>query len=213
MVALVLVLVLVLVWVLVRVAPAATAWRWQVEQHPKHQEQPLEHPHRLRWARTRTLTRMIVQQEERVPSKEKCKVEDTVLRTTVERGVADGAEIKFPRKSEQKPGQVPGDVVMTLKQKKHRTFTRDGNDLHMSLEVSLKEALLGFSKTYKHLDGHEFEVEKKGVTKPMSVKKIRGEGMPLHGTPSEFGDLHVKFTVVMPSTITPEQAKVIETLF
>jgi DnaJ-class molecular chaperone len=156
---------------------------------------------------------MIVQQEERVPSKEKCKVEDTVLKTTVERGIADGAEIKFPRKSEQKPGQVPGDVVMTLKQKKHRTFTRDKDDLHMSLEISLKEALLGFEKTYKHLDGHEFEVVKTGVTKPMSVKKIRGEGMPQHGTPSEFGDLHVKFTVVMPTSITPEQAKVIETLF
>lgn len=156
---------------------------------------------------------MIVQQEERVPSKEKCKVEDTVLRTTVERGMADGSEIKFPRKSEQKPGQVPGDVIMTLKQKKHRIFTRDGNDLHMNMEISLKEALLGFEKTYKHLDGHEFEVAKTGVTRPMSVKKIKGEGMPLHGTPSEFGNLHVKFTVVMPSSISPEQAEVIKTLF
>ena len=36
---------------------------------------------------------MIVQQEERVPSKEKCKVEDTVLKTTVERGIADGANV------------------------------------------------------------------------------------------------------------------------
>jgi len=102
---------------------------------------------------------------------------------------------------------------MTLKQKKHRIFTRDGNDLHMNMEISLKEALLGFEKTYKHLDGHEFEVAKTGVTRPMSVKKIKGEGMPLHGTPSEFGNLHVKFTVVMPSSISPEQAEVIKTLF
>mmetsp|Transcript_4414 Transcript_4414/g.5638 ORF Transcript_4414/g.5638 Transcript_4414/m.5638 type:complete len:483 (+) Transcript_4414:87-1535(+) len=98
---------------------------------------------------------MIVQQEERVASKEKCKVEDTALATTIERGIADGAEIKFPRKSEQSPGQVPGDVIMTLKTKKHHLFTREGNDLHMTLSISLKEALLGFSKTINHLDNHE----------------------------------------------------------
>lgn len=49
---------------------------------------------------------MIVQQEERVPSKEKCKVEDTELSTVLERGIKDGAEVRFPRKSEQSPGQV-----------------------------------------------------------------------------------------------------------
>jgi DnaJ-class molecular chaperone len=156
---------------------------------------------------------MIVQQEERVPSKEKCKIEDTVLAATIERGIADGAEIKFPRKSEQSPGQVPGDVLMTLKTKKHHLFTREGNDLHMTMSISLKEALLGFSKTIQHLDDHEVEISKKGVTKPMSVKKIKGEGMCVHNFPSDFGDLHVKFIVEMPEELTEEQAEAISKLF
>lgn len=156
---------------------------------------------------------MVVQQEERVPSKEKCKVEDTALTTMVERGIAEGAEIKFPRKSEQSPGQVPGDVVMTLKTKKHAVFKREGNDLHMTMTISLKEALLGFSKTVQHLDTHEVEVETDKITRPHSVKRIKGEGMPIHNFPSDFGDLHVKFVVDMPRQLTAEQAEAIKNLF
>lgn len=147
---------------------------------------------------------MIVQQEERVPSKEKCKVEDTVLKATIERGIMDGGEIKFPRMSEQSPGQVPGDVIMKIKQRRHSTFKRDGNDLHMTMTISLKEALLGFSKTITHLDGHEVEISSKKITKPESVKRLKGEGMPVHNFPSDFGDLHVKFTVQMPTELSPQ---------
>lgn len=156
---------------------------------------------------------MIVQQEERVQSKEKCKEEETVLSLTVERGMEEGAEVKFPRMSEQSPGQVPGDVIMKLKQKRHPTFTREKNDLHMSMTITLKEALLGFSKTINHLDDHKVIISQKKITKPGFVKRVKGEGMPVHNFPSDFGDLHVKFTVQMPTSLTEEQAKAIETLF
>jgi len=74
---------------------------------------------------------MIVQQEEQVPSNEKCRQEETSLDASVERGIPDGHQIRFKFKSEQSPGKVPGDVVVTIRTKKHATFTRDGNDLHM----------------------------------------------------------------------------------
>lgn len=156
---------------------------------------------------------MIVQQEERVPSKEKCKNEDTVLKATIERGIGDGESIRFPRMAEQSPGQVPGDVVVILRQRRHSVFTREGNDLKMNMKISLKEALLGFTKTVTHLDQHEVQVTKEGITRPLSVKKIKGEGMPVHNFPSDFGDLYVEFTVEMPKSLTPEQEKAIAELF
>jgi len=156
---------------------------------------------------------MIVQQEERVPSKEKCKNEETTLSATIEKGMGDGAEIKFPRKSEQAPGQVPGDVLMKLRQQKHAVFTRNGNDLHMTMTISLKEALLGFEKTVKHLDDHEVEISRDGITNPMFVMKIKGEGMPVHNYPSDFGDLHVTFVVEMPKKLSESQKKAIAALF
>lgn len=156
---------------------------------------------------------MIVQQEERVPSQDKCKVENTEIKVTVERGVAEGGELRFARMAEQSPGQVPGDVVLTLRQKRHQVFTREGNDLHITMVITLKEALLGFSKTITHLDGHEVEISKTSVTRPFSVKKISGEGMPIHNFPSDFGDLHVKFEIKMPAAITNDQREAIERLF
>ena len=47
------------------------------------------------------------------------------------------------------------DVIVEMKQKKHSVFRREGNNLHVEIEISLKEALLGFSKILDHLDDHE----------------------------------------------------------
>ena len=154
-----------------------------------------------------------VQQQQEVPSKHRCKNEPTTLNTVVEKGMADGSSIKFERMSEQSPGQIPGDVILTLRQKKHRMFTRSGNDLKMEMTITLKEALLGFTKTITHMDDHTVEIKRKKITKPFFVKTIKGEGMPIHQFPSEFGDLHVKFIVQMPKKLNDAQKKFVEENF
>jgi DnaJ-class molecular chaperone len=141
---------------------------------------------------------MMVQQQEKVASKEKCKEEDTKLTHTVEKGMSPGAELKFPRMSEQKPGEIPGDVIVTLKQKEHTRFERKGNNLHAKLQISLKEALLGFHRAIQHLDGRVVPVARKEISSPFDVLKLQGQGMPVHEAPSEFGDLFVELLVQMP---------------
>ncbi|KAJ8599946.1 hypothetical protein CTAYLR_002820 [Chrysophaeum taylorii] len=170
-------------------------------------------PNEVRTVQREMRPGMIVQQQEEVPSKEKCKTEQTTLKAHVERGMDAGAEIRFPRMSEQLPGQIPGDVLMTLKQKPHPRFARKGNDLHMDMVITLKEALLGFSKTFDHFDGHSVTVAQSRITKPMEVKRIKGEGMPIHNFPSEHGDLFVKFQFKMPIDLTPEQKRLVDQLF
>lgn len=67
------------------------------------------------------------------------------------------------------------------------------------------QALVGFSKTLKHLDDHEFIVKKDDVTKPGEVITIEGEGMPFHNYPSQMGNLFVEFVIKMPTKLTEEQ--------
>ncbi len=67
-----------------------------------------------------------------------CKNEPKQLTMTVEKGAPDGHEVRFKGASEQTPGQVPGDVIVLMRQKQHELFTRKGNDLHMTMEISLK---------------------------------------------------------------------------
>merc|ERR1712113_228548 len=155
---------------------------------------------------------MVVQQEVMVEPKEKCKREEKTLSATIEKGMPDGEDIVFKYESEQKPGQIPGDVVLKLKTVQHPSFKRSRDTLSMKLSIPLRAALLGFETSFKHLDGHTVNLKRTGVTKPMQTIRIKGEGMPKHGTPSEFGDLIITFTVEFPAAIEPEMASGLENL-
>lgn len=96
----------------------------------------------------------------------------------------------------------------------------------------LKDALLGFTSSFQHLDGRTVEVTRKEVTPPglkagftieligfcfcchrsEYVHTLAGEGMPVHNYPAEKGDLHVKYTVRFPKTLTAQQKDSIKQL-
>lgn len=65
----------------------------------------------------------------------------------------------------------------------------------MDVKISLKEAIMGFSRNVKHLDNHYTEIKCDEVVSPNQVKIIKGEGMPFLDDPSKKGDLHVKFII------------------
>jgi len=148
---------------------------------------------------------MFIQQQQEVPSKEKCKNEETVIDVQVEKGMRDGESLTFPRMAAQMPGMLPGSVIFTVKTIKHRKFERRGDDLHMKMQVTLREALLGWTQRVRHLDGHYVEFGTTSVTKPFQVIKIQGEGMPLRDDPASFGNLYVKVEVEFPPALTQEQ--------
>ena len=101
---------------------------------------------------------------------------------------------------------------MKLKSIPHNTFKRNRDTLSMKLAIPLRAALLGFETAFKHLDGHSVSVKRSGVTKPGQVLRIKGEGMPKHGTPSEFGDLLITFTVDFPKSVEGALADGLESL-
>merc|ERR1740124_631740 len=144
---------------------------------------------------------MIVQQEVMIESKKKCKREEKTLSATIEKGMPDGEDIVFKYESEQKPGQIPGDVVLKLKSVPNPMFERSRDTLTMKLSIPLRAALLGFETSFKHLDGHTVTVKRTGVTRPGQTIRIKGEGMPKHGTPSEFGDLTIQFSIDFPKEV------------
>jgi DnaJ-class molecular chaperone len=72
--------------------------------------------------------------------------------------------------------------------------------------------LTGFSKTIKHLDGHDVVVKKSDVTKPGEVIEIEDEGMPHHQFSSQMGKLYVEFIFKMPTEFTEEQKTAIKNI-
>lgn len=155
----------------------------------------------------------MTQQQQEVPSKEKCKQEDTGIDLNIEKGMQSGDKLTFPRMADQRPGMLPGSLILKLKASKHSKFERKGNNLHMKISVTLQEALLGFKQNIRHLDGHIVELKRDKITSDQDVIKIKGEGMPLKDDPASFGDLNVLANVVFPNTLTKEQREGVARIF
>ena len=74
----------------------------------------------------------------------------------------------------------------------------------------VRDALVGFERTIRHLDGHPVTISNSGVSQPHQVLVLQGEGMPVHGVPSEVGSLHVELMVSLPSRVSQEEERWLE---
>lgn len=141
----------------------------------------------------------VVQQQQEVASRERCRLEMAMLNVMVERGMDTGDTVVFAGMGEQIPKKMPGDISLTLKMTPHAVFTRTGNDLRMDVTISLKEAMLGFTRTIQHLDERRLEITFDTMTQPMQIIKVTGEGMPFVGDATTFGDLFIRCLYRMPT--------------
>ncbi|KAG8342642.1 putative chaperone protein DNAj [Trypanosoma vivax] len=137
---------------------------------------------------------------------------DVELVLDVEAGIPEGHTVTFEMEADESPDLIPGDFLLHVRTQPHDRFSRreNGVDLDTTLTVTLKEALLGFERSFPHLDGKEFTVRAEGVTPYGTVLKLSGKGMPRHHVPSERGDLYVKVLFDMPAFLTDSQRKELE---
>lgn len=130
-------------------------------------------------------------------------------------GVPGGVTLAVQGEGGTMPNAIPGDLHVHIEQIPHKDFTRRGDDLTVTMEVSLSEALLGVQRPLRLLDGRTVSLKAGGddsVLKQDAVIKIAGEGMPKaeHGGK---GDLYVFVNLQMPKTLNAEQRAAIETAF
>jgi len=123
-----------------------------------------------------------------------------ILEVHVEKGMEEGEKIYFRGQGDEEPGIEPGDVIIILVEKKHDTFERKENDLYMSMEIDLVDALTGMSRSVLTLDDRELIVSslQGDIIKNEDIKMIRNEGMPMKRNPFEKGNLYIKFSINFP---------------
>ncbi|KAL9128941.1 MAG: hypothetical protein Q9217_002495 [Psora testacea] len=138
------------------------------------------------------------------------------LELYIPRGSKEGEKIRIEGEADQVPDQEPGDIVFTLVQIQHSVFRRLGADLSTTIELTLAEALCGFSRVVvKHLDGRGIQIQHSHpaarVLEPGQVLKVPGEGMP-HKKSDMKGDLYLTVHVKFPDYGWLEQAQAISRL-
>ncbi len=133
------------------------------------------------------------------------------LSVDVPAGVDTGTRIKLTGQGEVGPAGGPsGDVYLEVRERKHETFVRKGDDLHATLQVPMTAAALGTVLTMETLDGPQ-EVDLRPGTQPGQVVTLRGLGVG-HLHVGGRGDLHVHVDVQVPLPDDDEQADLLRRL-
>ena len=136
-----------------------------------------------------------------------------IFTAEIDKGVEDGHIYEYEEAGDEYLNVKASPINIKVEIIPDDTFQRNGEDLKATVKISLKEALLGFTKTLKHLDDHIVKLNKIGTTKPGYVQKIIGEGMPHFNFPLEKGDLYVKYEVELPKKLSKEQREMFKELF
>ena len=133
---------------------------------------------------------------------------------TIERGARVGSRVVARNAGNEAVDRSPGDVVFELHERPHAFFARRGaHDLGAVVRLTLREALLGFEKRLRHLDGRPVALAARGVTQPGQVEVVRGRGLPREDRPLEFGDLFVEYRVQLPEAVNAAQRALLEKFF
>lgn len=126
-------------------------------------------------------------------------------------GVADGAKIRLAGKGgEGAAGAPPGDLFATVRVRPHRVFRRDGQDLHIEVPISVREAVTGADIEIPTLDGRvtlHVPPESDGGSR----LRLRGKGFPAAGKKA-VGDLYVTLRIRVPKGVDAERRAELERL-
>jgi len=98
-------------------------------------------------------------------------------------------------------GGPPGDALVEIEVAPHKIFTRQGDDIHVELPISLPEAVLGAKLDVPTPSGPVRMTVPKGANTGR-VLRLRGKGVP-RGDKSS-GDEYVTLKIVLPEQLDPE---------
>jgi DnaJ-class molecular chaperone len=126
----------------------------------------------------------------------------SALDVIVPAGTRDGQILRLRGKGEPGlGGGKPGDALVEIDVKPHRFFTREGDDFHLALPVSLSEAILGADVRVPSTTGAVSMRVPKGVNTGR-VLRLKGKGVVRPD--GSRGDQYVNINVVLPDKIDPE---------
>lgn len=136
--------------------------------------------------------------------------EGASLDVAIPKGSADGQILRLRGKGEPGLGDgPPGDALITLSVRPHALFRRDGNDILLTLPITIDEAVLGAKIDTPTIDGPVTLTIPKGASGGQ-ILRLRGRGVDRAGATAR-GDQKVELRIVAPPEIDDALAEFMET--
>jgi molecular chaperone DnaJ len=132
-------------------------------------------------------------------------------RVNIPPGVKDGSRVRLAGKGEAgRNGGPAGDLYVITRVSPSPVFKRKGDNLEVEVPITVVEAVRGGTVEVPTLDGTK-QIRVPAGTKDGSVQRLRGEGPPkLSG--SGRGDIHYRFRIDVPDSLTNEQREALDKL-
>jgi molecular chaperone DnaJ len=140
------------------------------------------------------------------------------MRVNIPAGVKDGSRIRLAGKGESAPtlpgpgGEAgpPGDLYVITRVADSSVFKRNGDNLEVEVPLTIPEAIQGAVIEVPTLNGSK-RLRVPAGTKHGTVQRLRGEGPARLGGKGN-GDIHYRFVLEVPSSLSPEQSDAVDRL-
>ena len=129
----------------------------------------------------------------------------STLDVKIPAGAWDGQVIRLRGRGGPGHGKAkPGDAYLTLNIEDHADFRREGDDIHITLPISLPEAVLGGKVEVATVDGPVNLTVPAGTSSGRRLR-LRGKGAPKQG--GGRGDMYAELRIALPDPIDDQLAQ------
>ena len=136
--------------------------------------------------------------------------EEETVYVNIYEGIDNNEVILLSEKGNVSGEQLKGDVKIIIRVKNSSSFQRKGLDLYYNKQITLKEALCGFSFEIEHINNKKLSFNNKNnrtLIKPNHKKIIQDLGMKRE---NKIGNLIVVFDVIFPDSLSNDKVETLE---
>ncbi|XP_030385188.1 dnaJ homolog subfamily B member 13 [Scaptodrosophila lebanonensis] len=140
------------------------------------------------------------------------------LKLNIRPGTTAGTRYCFKEEGDRYPTTIPGDIIFIVADKPHPRFERRNmHDLVYRYDITIAQALTGFTFFVETLDKRKLKIVISDVVTPGYIKIVPREGLPkcqnmdavtaikqANKKIEDFGDLIIEFNYLFPKYLTPE---------
>ena len=134
------------------------------------------------------------------------------IRLTIPAGVENGQTIKIKgHGGKGANGGQNGDLYITFAIQNDTKFKRDGNNLHIDVDLDLYKAILGGAIVIETLSG-KIKLKVKPETQNETKVKLKGKGFPVYKKEGVFGDLYIRYKIKIPTNLSNKEKELFTNL-
>jgi molecular chaperone DnaJ len=124
-------------------------------------------------------------------------------------GVDTGSRVRIPKKGHGgRLGAQPGDLFIITNVGKHRFFTRKGENIYVTVPITVSEAALGARIEVPTVEG-KAQLKIPAGTESGQKFRLRERGFPSLRNPSLRGDQFVEVKIALPRVISEETKEIL----